>query len=58
MKISIVGSGFVGTATGKGFAKHGHDVVFLDINESKISELRQEGTPAFLPVSMPRLTAI
>ena len=32
MKIQIVGSGVVGVATGKGFARFGHDVTFVDID--------------------------
>lgn len=42
-KVIIVGSGVVGTATGKGFARKGHDVTFVDINASRIHALRNEG---------------
>jgi UDPglucose 6-dehydrogenase len=39
----IVGSGVVGQATGKGFAKKGHRVSFVDINLETILKLRQIG---------------
>jgi len=42
----IVGSGIVGTATGKGFARKGHQVTFVDINPQAISRLRGEGLNA------------
>ena len=43
MKVSIIGSGVVGQATGMGFAVHGHDVLFHDIDEKKLSTLRSQG---------------
>ncbi len=42
----IIGSGVVGTATGKGFADAGHHVQFVDINTSRVEELRREGFAA------------
>jgi UDPglucose 6-dehydrogenase len=42
-RILIVGSGVVGTATGKGFVRCGHEVVFVDINPLRLEALRQEG---------------
>jgi len=42
-KITVIGSGFVGKATGKGFMSLGHDVAFVDINEMLIGKLREEG---------------
>jgi UDPglucose 6-dehydrogenase len=42
-KISIIGSGVVGTATGKGFCKLGHDVYFHDISKSKLLALKEQG---------------
>ena len=42
-KITIIGSGFVGKATGKGFLAHGHDVSFVDINTLLIDSLSKEG---------------
>lgn len=42
-KISIIGSGVVGSATGKGFHKLGHDVIFYDVSKSRLNTLRDEG---------------
>lgn len=42
-KITVIGSGFVGKATGKGFISLGHDVAFVDIDEILIESLRKEG---------------
>jgi UDPglucose 6-dehydrogenase len=41
--ISIIGSGVVGTATGKGFHKMGHNVRFFDISKHRLATLREEG---------------
>jgi UDPglucose 6-dehydrogenase len=41
--ISIIGSGVVGTATGKGFHKLGHNVTFFDISKQRLATLSQEG---------------
>jgi UDPglucose 6-dehydrogenase len=43
MKISIIGSGVVGQATGKGLAHYGNDVVFNDIDQNKLSNLTHKG---------------
>ena len=34
-RILIIGSGVVGQATGKGFAKKGHSVSYVDINPQR-----------------------
>ncbi len=44
MKISIVGSGYVGLVTGIGFAEKGHNVIFPDVDKHKI-ELINSGKP-------------
>jgi UDPglucose 6-dehydrogenase len=41
--ISIIGSGVVGSATGKGFHKLGHNVTFFDVSEQKLLTLKDEG---------------
>lgn len=41
--IYIIGAGVVGTATGKGFARHGHDVSFVDVDPKRIGVLHAEG---------------
>lgn len=42
-KIAIIGSGIVGQATGKGFLKVGHEVLFFDKNHHIIESLKNEG---------------
>jgi UDPglucose 6-dehydrogenase len=49
LRINIVGSGVVGSATGAGFALHGHQVQFIDTNQATIAELRSRGFRAVLP---------
>lgn len=44
--ILIVGSGVVGQATGKGFARKGHTVSYVDINPQTIARLRAAGLNA------------
>lgn len=44
--IAIVGSGVVGSATGRGFARYGHAVSFVDIDSKRIDALRREGFAA------------
>ena len=36
MKITVVGAGFVGHATGKGLSEQGHEVTFLDVNPDPV----------------------
>jgi len=45
-RIIIVGAGVVGQATGKGFAKKGHRVSYVDINLQAIERLRALGLDA------------
>ena len=49
LKIDIVGSGFVGQATGKGLAQHGHLVSFLDTDPSRVAAMRAQGYGATKP---------
>jgi len=42
-RISIIGAGVVGKATGIGFHMQGQDVLFYDINEEKLKSLKKEG---------------
>ena len=48
----VIGSGVVGTATGKGFADSGHQVQFVDINRSRVEELRREGFAASTAIDL------
>ncbi len=46
MRIVIVGAGVVGTATGKGFARRGHAVGFVDTDVRRLDVLRGDGFAA------------
>ena len=49
MKISIVGTGYVGLVTGACLADAGNDVLCLDLDESKIKTLKDGGIPIHEP---------
>ena len=49
MKISFIGTGYVGLVSGVMMSHVGHDVVCIDVDESKIAKLRQGGCPIFEP---------
>ena len=49
MKITIVGTGYVGLVAGTCFADSGHDVACVDIDEGKIDALNQGEIPIFEP---------
>lgn len=42
-KISIIGSGIVGTEIGKGFIKLGNNVIFCDVDKKRVEELKKDG---------------
>ena len=42
-RIGIIGAGVVGAATGKGFHKLGHEVIFYDISQRRLATLKEEG---------------
>ena len=44
--IVIVGAGVVGQATGKGFAKRGHQITYVDVNKTRLDQLCQQGLNA------------
>lgn len=49
MKITMIGSGYVGLVSGACFADFGHDVVCVDKDESKIAALKEGRIPIFEP---------
>jgi len=49
MKITIIGSGYVGLVSGICFAKLGHEIACVDKDEAKISKLKSGVIPIFEP---------
>jgi UDPglucose 6-dehydrogenase len=49
MKITVIGSGYVGLVSGICFAKLGHEVVCIDKDQNKISQLQLGEIPIFEP---------
>jgi len=49
MKITVIGSGYVGLVSGACLADLGNDVLCLDVDPSKIEVLKQGGVPIYEP---------
>lgn len=49
MRISVIGSGYVGLVTGAGLAEAGHDVICMDIDDARIERLSQGHSLLFEP---------
>ncbi|AMO72110.1 UDP-glucose dehydrogenase family protein [Sphingorhabdus sp. M41] len=49
MKLAMIGSGYVGLVSGACFADFGHDVVCVDKDEKKISDLNENIMPIYEP---------
>src|SRR5207245_5262367 len=49
MKLTIIGTGYVGLVTGTCFAEVGHQVVCVDCDTAKIALLNAGGIPIFEP---------
>ena len=52
-EVVIIGSGVVGSSTGRGFAAAGHAVRFVDIDAARVEALRGEGYAATTSVELP-----
>lgn len=49
MKIAVVGTGYVGLVTGTCFAETGNNVTCIDIDESKVTDMRNGVVPIYEP---------
>ena len=49
MKITMIGTGYVGLVTGTCFAESGNDVVCLDVDQAKVDMLNNGGIPIYEP---------
>ncbi|WP_297552012.1 UDP-glucose/GDP-mannose dehydrogenase family protein [Thermococcus sp.] len=47
MRVSVIGSGYVGLVTGMGFVKLGNEVIFVDVDERKIEMINKAQPPIY-----------
>ena len=55
MKITMIGTGYVGLVTGTCLAEVGHDVLCLDLDQRKIATLESGGVPIHEPGLKPMI---
>jgi UDPglucose 6-dehydrogenase len=51
-RIFVVGSGVVGSATGRGFLEAGHEVTFVDTSPERVSALTEDGLDARMALDL------
>ena len=49
MNLVVIGTGYVGLVTGVGFASLGNSVSFVDLDENKVSKLKDKQVPFYEP---------
>ena len=49
MKLSVIGTGYVGLVVGTCFAESGNDVICVDVDEQKLKTLRKGESPIYEP---------
>jgi UDPglucose 6-dehydrogenase len=49
MRLTVIGTGYVGLVAGAGFSDFGNDVVCVDVDESKIARLERGEVPIYEP---------
>lgn len=49
MKVTMIGTGYVGLVTGTCFAESGNDVICLDVDQAKVDLLNSGGIPIYEP---------
>jgi len=47
MRISVIGAGYVGLVTAAALASKGHDVIVVDIDETRVSMINRKKSPIF-----------
>ncbi len=50
MKISMIGTGYVGLSTGVGFAVKGNEVICVDIDQRKVEQINRGVSPIYEPL--------